>query len=176
MTEIVHYGCFDRGMVVVLPQGMKSVYFGTAPIPAEGNEVFYVASFDRSKEEDVKREEALKTTKPFMQGKIRYIPSVAELEARAKQKAQDEACETMRKDLGSGLYILNLDGLNQEQLIALADKIGAKAYGADGRAMSAMIIRKSISGRLGLVQEAPPEPVEVPENDGPQIPKKKKGK
>lgn len=148
--QIIHYGSFDRGIAVVLGEGMKAVYFDTTPVPFE-NDTVYVASLDVSKEEDRKRREALEKSKPFRLGKIRYIPSQAELEAAAKRKAQDDACEAMKNDLGSGLYTLNLEGLNHKQLMELADKIGAKNHSENtGKALAPMPLRQGIAGRLEL--------------------------
>lgn len=149
MSEIIHYGSFDRGMAVVLGNGIKAVYFGTTPVPFENDKV-YIATLNLSKPEDVIRREKLEQSKPFRLGKIRYIPSQEELEEAAKRKAEDIACAAMQADLQSGLYVLNLENLKHDQLVKLADKIGAFRKTVKGENSTPLALRNAIAGRLGI--------------------------
>lgn len=147
--KIVHYGSFDRGQAVVLAPDLPALYFGTTPVPFDNDKV-YIASLDMEKEIDVKRREALEKSKPFKLGKIRYIPSQAELLDMAKQKKEEEECETVRKDLESGIYKIELEKLKHAQLLQLADRIGALRNTSKGENSTPLALRNAIAGKLGM--------------------------
>lgn len=147
--KIIHYGSFDRGMAVVLAPDLPALYFGTTPVPFDNDKV-YIASLDMEKEIDVKRRAALEQSKPFRLGKIRYIPSQAELLDMAKQKKEEEECATVKKDLESGIYKIELENLNHEQLKQLADRIGAYRSTSKGENSTPLALRNAIAGKLGM--------------------------
>jgi hypothetical protein len=167
--KIIHYGSFDRGIAVVLAPDLPALYFGTTPVPFDNDKV-YIASLDMEKEIDVRRRDALEQSKPFRQGKIRYIPSQAELLDMAKQKKEKEECATVKKDLESGIYTIELEKLNHEQLKQLADRIGAYRNTSKGENSSPLALRNAIAGTLGIQAPHTPPVVSKVEEKAPILP------
>lgn len=167
--KIIHYGSFDRGVAVVLAPDLPALYFGTTPVPFDNDKV-YIATLDMEKEIDVKRREALEQSKPFKQGKIRYIPSQAELLDMAKQKKEAEECATVIKDLESGIYAIQLEKLNHAQLVQLADRIGALRNTSRGKDSPPLALRNAIAGKLGMQAPHTPPVVKLEEPKEPKLP------
>jgi hypothetical protein len=148
------YETIERGLLLILPGELPPARFSDNP----GNHHFCVLSMEnplRGISVEMQRRMALEIekSKPFLKGRIKYVPSKEEVLAAEKKKNQANTLEKYKKTLGAGIFELNLNDKTVEQLCMLADEIGAVFLDKNGNTTLKNVIIKNIKEKLGAYAE-----------------------
>jgi hypothetical protein len=155
------YGTHERGLVLVLPgQDLPPVRF------SDNAGKTHLAFFDfdndkggRSPEIQRRQAMALERTKTFLQGRVYYVPSAEEVAAKEKKERQKASLERYRELLSAGVFEIVLIDKNMDQLVLLAEEIGAPYLDKNGKRTQKHVITKNIRELLGLKEEEKVEEV-----------------
>jgi hypothetical protein len=166
------YGTHERGMVLVLPgQDLPPVRF------SDNAGKTHLAFFDFDKDKGGKSPEiqrrmamALERTKTFLQGRVYYVPSAEEVAAKEKEERQKTSLGRYKELLSAGVFDIVLTDKNMDQLVLLAEEIGAPYLDKNGKRTLKHVIVKNIRELLGLEEE---EKVEEKPKDKPKYFKEK---
>lgn len=159
------YGTEERGMVLILPGELPPARFGDNP----GVHHFCILDMENNVTRDgititaetqQKMAMELEKTKPFINGRVKYVKSPDELRMEERKKEQEKFMGELKESLSEGILELNLEEKSMEQLCHLAEKIGAVYLNKNGKVTLKNVIVKNIKELLGLKE---PEPVDEPE-------------
>lgn len=144
-------GTGARGLQLILPGNLETLSFPDLP----GTDKF-VKRFDMDNPVQRKQFEAAIESKPFIKGQIHYIESPEELQKKAKMIKQEETLKTIKASISSGIFLLSdLKVKSVEELIELADSIGAECEYVDPRLkilkhLRKEVVVKNIYDKLGI--------------------------
>ena len=150
MSNIKYYGSFERGNNMSLGEGL-SVQFGVNAMPTvEGD--MYLATLDADKADDQRRIELIMVSKPFLKGKIKYIPNPEETAEAGRLAEAEKKCNTIKEGLSTGIFDLKIPE-DEGELRDFAYSIGVDFD--INKKIPKPILAAKVKEKLGLKQPAP---------------------
>ena len=161
------YESTDRGEVLVLGIDPKdssktlSVTFSSQPQPPYLAVVTFKDEYGHENEKAQLLCDRIENSKPFLRGRIKYVPSASELQAKRKAEAQEAKCEEYRALLADNTLDLNLKDKDIEKVYEFADLIGVETEGKTKKLPKLSLI-KAIYAKLGMPDPYGNQPAEKP--------------
>lgn len=143
------YGIDDRGARFQLKEGVH-IKFSDGPDKPHMCRICIQNEDGSPNEKGLEKVRMLEASNGYHKGKIYHIPSPEDLRAEQKRKSQEEEAAKYRDFLGKGLFKLDLEQKDIEDLRQLADSIGAKTHDVNGKALARLVQENAIYGVLGV--------------------------
>jgi len=158
MPNLKYYGSFERGNSMSLGEGV-GVQFGTNAMPTEDGDMF-LAILDADNPKDQERMKLIEKSKPFLKGKIKYIPNAEEMAEKGRLIKAEEKLNMIKEGMTTGLFDFKMPQ-DEQELRDFAYSIGVD-FDIEKKIPKPVLAGK-VKEKLGLAEPKPPkEPVKYP--------------